>query len=233
MNEENKFCPNCGGEVAIEEKFCSSCGFNFETREVSESEEQNGLSNEQGKFDFKNIDFKSIDFKNLNKKQLGIIGGAIVGLLLLVFLFTGNISIAGTYESEETLSDSRIRTYIEISRDGKAQYVTEHYNSDDTTVYTVYLEETGENIYTADTSKGMGIEVTSDSDWGSYGNLLGQLPHSLSTTDFEFDNSGDIASLQGSLTEIEAIDVGMDLRDIYIVELNETLMFNDTRFIER
>lgn len=247
MNEESKFCPNCGQEMNVEEKFCPSCGFNFETREVPENDEteheQTQTTSEQKTFDFKKLDFKNFDFKdfnfkdfdlkNLSKKQLGIIGGVIVGLLLLVFLFTGNISIAGTYESEDTLGDPEYEALFEISRNGKTDIIiSDHYEGYSFTL-TIYLTKNGENSYIADTSKGLDIEGSVANTLNDSASLIDTLPMELNTLGFEVENTGNGLSVTGSLTEIEAIDAGMDLRDIYIVEHGENLMFDGELLIKR
>lgn len=233
MSAENKFCPNCGEQVAIEEKFCPSCGFNFETREVSGNENQDEISSEQGKFDFKNIDFKNIDFNKLNKKQLGIIGGVIVALLLLIFLFTGNISIAGTYESEDTLSDPNMEALFDISRNGKTDIIiTDHYEGS-TTKLTVYLEESGKNVYLADTSKGLDIELSTSAASNDYQSLIDDLPMEIGVLGLDVENTTDGILVSGNLTEIQAIDAGFDLRDIYIVKHGDNLMFDGDLLIKR
>lgn len=233
MSEENNFCPNCGEQVAVGEKFCPSCGFNFETREVPESKNQNETSSEQEKFDFKNIDFNNIDFRNLNKKQLGTIGGVIVGLLLLVFLFTRNVSISGTYESDDTLGDPEIEAKFEISRNGKTDIIINDYYEKARMKYTVYLEESGENIYVADTSKGLDIETLLPVAPEDYGSFLSEIPVDIELLGLDIENTTDGVKVAGSLTEIEALNIGFDLREIYVVKHGENLMFEGDILIKR
>src|SRR5699024_898636 len=103
MNQDKKFCPNCGEQLNAEDKFCQKCGFNFETREFTKSEEN------------------KVETKDNNKKnkQLGLIGGVIFILCVVVyFVINKNIvSIAGTYMPEDNHPDDSL--VLEISSDGK------------------------------------------------------------------------------------------------------------------
>ena len=232
MSEKSKFCSNCGEKIANEEKFCPNCGFNFETREVpgndENKQEETQTSSKQDIFNLKNI-----DFKKLNKKQLGIIGGAIVGLLLFIFLVTGNVSIAGTYESEETLGNPEEEMLLEISRNGKTDIIVNDYYEEISMKYTMYLEKSGENTYIADTSKGMDIEASGPATTSDYPTEIEALSMELGAFGFDVENTEDGVSISGSLTEIQAIDAGLDLRDVYIVEYGDNLMIDGEMLIKR
>lgn len=74
MSKEYKFCSNCGEKLSAEDNFCHKCGFNFESRETSESSKHPAKTK----------------INTRKNKQLGFIGGIILLLILVVYLFEKN-----------------------------------------------------------------------------------------------------------------------------------------------
>lgn len=232
MSKTKKFCPNCGEQVAIEEKFCPNCGFNFETRELPEEELE--ATNNQGTFTFKNLDLKNFSFKNLDKKQWGLIGGAVVVLIALIYLFVGNLSIAGTYESEDTLGDPDHETRFEISKNGKTKVTEEDHITGDIFSFTIHLEESGDKVYIADPTKGIDVEATSSSDYGDYAGFVEDVSRTVGMLDLDIEDNGDSYTVKRSFTDVEAISADLiDLREVYIVEHGDNLLIDGNLFIKR
>lgn len=172
MSSDKKFCPSCGEQLPADIQFCSSCGFDFEKRELP-SEEPVAETEKQG-FDFSQIDVSNFDVKKVTNKQWGIIGAVAAAIILLVvFLFSGNVSIAGTYENEDTITDLYETNTVTISRNGKT--VIEGTEDDMNVKLTFYIKEFKPGaeytpslqqglsqmaMYQADYSKDFELEVT-------------------------------------------------------------------------
>lgn len=232
MSKTKKFCPNCGEQVAIEENFCPNCGFNFATRELPEEALES--TNNQETFSFKNLDLKNFNFSDLNKKQWSLIGGAAVVLMALIYLFVGNLSIAGTYESEDTLGDPDHETRFEISENGKTQITEEDRITGDVLSFTIYLEESGDKVYIADLAKGIDVEATTSAGYGDYAGLVTEMSPLFGMMNLDIEDNGDSYTVKGSFTDMEARNADLiDLREVYIVEHGDNLLIDGNLFIKR
>src|SRR5699024_8960024 len=124
MNQDKKFCPNCGEQLNIEDKFCQACGFNFETREFPRNEENK-------------IEVKDKSKKN---KQLGLIGGAILLLCVVVYFVINKntVSIAGTYMPSDLPSGGEV--LIEISRNGNTKITLDDFDFEESIEVSFYID---------------------------------------------------------------------------------------------
>lgn len=208
MEENKKYCPNCGKEQGEDSQFCSTCGYDFSNKVFPDKSEQ-----KENKLP---VAFEKLP--HLLKDKRVIAGITVAVVLIVAYFLYGGVDIAGTYESDYTINNEYQSNTLEITRGGDATLgmKDDEEQLDFSVTLKLIASDDGDRYY-PDLSEDVGLKLTmpnSELYDESYMFGFGEM---MDMAGLKQQVDGEMVTISGEVSPFIAEQLDLDLNDIEII----------------